>query len=598
MTQEQIDPDQVLLDCRSREQILEERVDYIESLNRQFSFAMDIAAAMVRLHGKTSHTRDSSIILEEAQKYLKRLFIPFQVSSFFTVDELDSSFHLTYCDPVEHSDEARKLCDKLVETGEFAWALNQNRAVLSRTVKHPDGAVLLHLLATENRVRGMFVGVIKATQRDMSNSFINLLSIIFRNTAYAVESTELYAMLDDLNQSLENHNFTLQDEIDHRRVISRKLREQEGNLRAITQSVQDAIIVCNEVRQITFCNRAGLVMFGFQDGSILGRSLLDLFPESEHTVVKVATTAVPSEQVSSQDQQRIELIGQRSDGSAFPVEMAATPWESSENSHFTVVIQDITQRREAEERNQILQTKMLNASKLATLGEVATGVAHEINQPLTYISTFAQLLSIKVQNGDTSSERLSKDLDVVQTQIQRINDIIQHLQTFGRKDEEEFLRSSRLSIAQIIENTQLFLGQRLRLRNITLELALEPDLPLVVGNSTQMEQVFINLIQNSIHALEEQSEQPAITVSAEYVESDQVIVVRFKDNGMGMSAEVKERIFEPFFTTKGVGEGTGIGLAIVYGIIRDHEGTIRCHSELGEGTTFTITFPVRSNGKQ
>ena len=239
----------------------------------------------------------------------------------------------------------------------------------------------------------------------------------------------------------------------------------------------------------------------------------------------------------------------------------------------------------------MMEVKMLAASKLAAIGEVATGVAHELNQPLTYISTFTQNLELSLLNDTLNIERIKNRVTTVNQQFQRIDEIIRHLQTFGRKDDAMGKGTMQaLNLAEMVEKPLLFLGERIRLRNITLERRFSTDLPPIFGHNNRLEQVFINLFQNAIHALSDR-EDAKIILSLDYLPTEKKVRLQFSDTGMGMESSVREKIFEPFFTTKGIGEGTGLGLSIVHGILQEHHATISCISELGKGTTFILLFP-------
>jgi signal transduction histidine kinase len=240
-----------------------------------------------------------------------------------------------------------------------------------------------------------------------------------------------------------------------------------------------------------------------------------------------------------------------------------------------------------------MEVKMLATSKLATIGEVATGVAHELNQPLTYISTFTQNLEVALQSGAVDIERLKKRIGTVNEQFRRIDEIIRHMQTFGRKDDSVAANNAQtIQLSEVVEKTLLLLGERIRLRNIHLEKIFNPDLPPIAGNMTRLEQIFINFFQNAIYALSGQ-EAPVITITISHLPAQKKVQVQFSDNGSGIEPDVRKKIFEPFFTTKGIGEGTGLGLSIVYGIVQEHGGSITCLSEPGIGTTFAIVFPQK-----
>ncbi|MBF0461362.1 MAG: transporter substrate-binding domain-containing protein [Magnetococcales bacterium] len=240
-----------------------------------------------------------------------------------------------------------------------------------------------------------------------------------------------------------------------------------------------------------------------------------------------------------------------------------------------------------------MELKMLATSKLASIGEVATGVAHELNQPLTYISTFTQNLELSLQNNSVDLERIKKRVVTVNEQFRRIDEIIRHMQTFGHQGKTIGESNKQaIHLAEVVEKTLLFLGERIRLRNISLEKHFDPNTPPILGNMTRLEQIFINFFQNAIHALTDRADA-TITITIAYLPASQKVQVQFSDNGTGMEPAVRKKIFEPFFTTKAIGEGTGLGLSIVYGIVQEHNGTITCISEPGLGTTFALLFPEK-----
>jgi len=253
---------------------------------------------------------------------------------------------------------------------------------------------------------------------------------------------------------------------------------------------------------------------------------------------------------------------------------------------------EISERQSAEQARRAVEVKALAQSKLATLGQVAAGLAHEINQPLTYISTMNQVILEGINLNDLDVDRAAERLEESHKQIGRITKIVQHLRTFGRADETEM---TPVDLQSILDDTLLLLGERLRLNNILLERHTEEGLSRVIGSSSQLEQVFINFFQNSIDALSGNTSEKKITVRIRESLDDSSVQIEFSDNGPGIPPEYLDRVFEPFFTTKLVGLGTGLGLSIVYGIIQDHGGTITCRSEQGVETTFVVTLPAEIN---
>ena len=242
------------------------------------------------------------------------------------------------------------------------------------------------------------------------------------------------------------------------------------------------------------------------------------------------------------------------------------------------------QRREHELRDK--QEQLVQAAKLATLGELTTGVAHELNNPLNNIGLFVGNVVDLVERGMLDPDHIMRDLNNAMQQVQKATQIIAHLRTFGRA-----APSSRepVSVNATITQALSLLQEQLRLRDIQVRLDLGSEDPCVLGNAIQLEQVFLNLLTNARDALDA-SPRKLIRVTT-CLEAETIKVV-FRDTGPGIPPEFERRIFDPFFTTKEVGAGTGLGLSITYGIVRDHQGTIRLENTPGNGATVVIELPV------
>jgi C4-dicarboxylate-specific signal transduction histidine kinase len=241
------------------------------------------------------------------------------------------------------------------------------------------------------------------------------------------------------------------------------------------------------------------------------------------------------------------------------------------------------ERREHELRDK--QEQLVQAGKLATLGELTTGVAHELNNPLNNIGLYVGNVIDRIRLGEDDAEPLVADLEKAMGQVQKATEIISHLRTFGR--------AARVSIEQVdvddvIERSLLLVHEQLRLRGIEVELELCPDELLVVANPIQLEQVFINLLTNARDALDD-SKRKTIRIASS--RDDELIRIAFSDTGPGIPTELQQRIFDPFFTTKEVGTGTGLGLSITYSIVKEYGGDISVESRPGKGATFVVELP-------
>ncbi|MGH2348293.1 MAG: sensor histidine kinase [bacterium] len=244
---------------------------------------------------------------------------------------------------------------------------------------------------------------------------------------------------------------------------------------------------------------------------------------------------------------------------------------------------DEMQRREQELREK--QEQLVQAGKLATLGELTTGVAHELNNPLNNIGLFIGNAVDLVKLGQPDKDRLLTDLGNALHQVRTATEIISHLRTFGRA---ATVTRERVYLNQVVERALSLVQEQLRLRQITVRLQLQSPEPVVVGNSIQLEQVFLNLLTNARDAMVGMPVRE-VTIRSE-VRGNQ-IHVRVSDTGPGIPRGLEQRIFDPFFTTKEVGQGTGLGLSITYSILKEHGGMIEVVPGTA-GATFAIRLPI------
>src|SRR5881396_543738 len=245
------------------------------------------------------------------------------------------------------------------------------------------------------------------------------------------------------------------------------------------------------------------------------------------------------------------------------------------------------QRREQELRDK--QEQLVQAGKLATLGELTTGVAHELNNPLNNTGLFVGNAIDLIELGAADKGQIVRELRQALQQVSKATQIISHLRTLGRVAP---VRREPIPLKPVIERALSLVQEQLRLHEIEVTLDLGPEEPVVVGNPIQLEQVFINLLANARDAVVD-SPRKAIRISASV--GSTAVEIAFVDTGHGIPSALERRIFDPFFTTKEVGKGTGLGLSITYGIVKEHGGTISVVSTPGEGATFLIHLPLASS---
>lgn len=245
-------------------------------------------------------------------------------------------------------------------------------------------------------------------------------------------------------------------------------------------------------------------------------------------------------------------------------------------------------RREQELREK--QEQLVQAGKLATLGELTTGVAHELNNPLNNIGLFIgnaiDLIELGAEDWEAEDwGSVLRELRNAMQQVRKATEIISHLRTFGRA---AAVSHEPVAIQQVIQRALALVREQLRLRLIEVELGLPGDEVFVMGNAIQLEQVFINLLTNARDAVAD-SERKRIAITCR--DERDMIEIAVSDTGTGIPVGFEQRIFDPFFTTKEVGAGTGLGLSITYGIIKEHQGTITVANRPGEGATFLVRLP-------
>ena len=243
-----------------------------------------------------------------------------------------------------------------------------------------------------------------------------------------------------------------------------------------------------------------------------------------------------------------------------------------------------------------VQGQLFQTSKLATLGEMSAGLAHEINQPLGGISLVAKTFRKLHERNKLTAEELLSGIQDIETSETRMTKIISHIRTFARQDSHKF---SEVKLADTVESALALLGEQLRLHGIAVVMDFDANCPNIEGEPFQLEQTWINIISNARDAMDERERREPghkkqIEIKIAPLNDSQGVFISFTDNGIGMNKETVARAMEPFFTTKEVGKSTGLGLAICYGIIQTHKGTIEIKGEENVGCQVVVKLPIRT----
>jgi histidine kinase len=369
-------------------------------------------------------------------------------------------------------------------------------------------------------------------------------------------------------------------DITHLKELEEQLKISEQKYHAIFDNIPSPVFVLDALSLVILdCNEAVGVVYGYPTSEITGKSFLELFrPEEKEE------NALSLKKLALRDQVR-HLT---KDGRTIYVNIRVSPSKYLGRDALIVTTSDTTQRVEMEQQ-------LIQASKMATLGEMATGVAHELNQPLSVIKTSSNFFMRKVSKDEPIDAKILHTMaSKISSSVDRATKIISHMREFGRKS---IGSREGVDVNRVLRNAQDILSRQLELRGIEVVWALQENLPMILAEPSRLEQVIINLLVNARDAIEDKVESGKGRRGEDKIyirtfSDSKTVRIEVMDTGLGIPEAVMGKIFEPFFTTKRPGKGTGLGLSISYGIVKDFGGTIQASSEKERGARFVIEFPI------
>ncbi len=400
------------------------------------------------------------------------------------------------------------------------------------------------------------------------------LEVAYEETQSQTE--ELHSINEELrilNEDLDKRNSELKAANNVIKREEEELKKTKDKLRLIFDGIQDHVLLVDYDRRIMEANSHFMRAFGADEQMVLGKDVCAFFgmgePRDGCPVKKAIDAAAPFEVEITAPNGKVLMWH------SFPLIAALNPMKMA-----VVYIKDVTNER-------MLAQKLMQSDKLSSLGELVSGVAHELNNPLTGIMCFTELMMMEAGEGTQMRDRLSKVYDA----SHRCKKIIDNLLTFARwkKPEKKYD-----DINRVLKGIVDLRAYQLKVDDIDLTLDLDERLPFTMLDEHQIHQVILNLINNSRDAIVDAG-RPGGTIKIRTRRGAGNVIITVEDNGKGMTSEVASRIFDPFFTTKPVGRGTGLGLSISYGIINEHNGSIRATSTPEAGTSFIIELPVVKN---
>lgn len=366
------------------------------------------------------------------------------------------------------------------------------------------------------------------------------------------------------------------------------LRAQQEHLRSILDTVPDATVVIDEQGHITSFSAAAVRQFGFQEAEVVGRNVNILMPEpyhSEHDGYIRRYLATEQKRIIGIDR---VVVGRRRDGSTFPMKLAVGEMQSTSGRFFTGFIRDLTEREESAARLQEIQGELARLARLNELGEMASTLAHELNQPLAAIANYTQgCVRFLGDLDDSAAGRIREALEEAAKQALRAGGIIRHLREFVTRGETEMKLET---VRKLVEEAGALALVGSREQGVRSVFELAPEGAEVLVDRVQIQQVLINLVRNAMEAMRE-SERRELSVRT--ITQDGSVTIEVADTGPGISEEVAGRLFQPFVTSKA--SGMGIGLSISKRIVEAHGGEISASRNENGGATFRFSLPLAGN---
>ena len=418
--------------------------------------------------------------------------------------------------------------------------------------------------------------------------------------------TEKY--IEPLNLWLEARSYPILDEnnnvirvVEHLRDITdrkeaeEELKDREEWFRALVETSKDAMIAVNNKGFITIFNPAAEFMFGYEREEMIGKPVEFLVPEEyrdkhrkyvKNYFLKNLSSGIPLK--------TLELSARRYDGTEFPVELSLSPGRIRKEKFALAILRDITERKKAEEDRKRLEARLYQSHKLEAIGTLAGGISHDFNNILGAIIGYTELALNEV-NGNISQGNY---LEQVLMASNRAKKLIKQILTFSRQGEHQ---KKPLKISVILMETLDLLRGSIP-SNIEVHEHFRENSSVIMADGTQIHQVIMNLCTNAIYAMREGGGILEVALDNIDIEPEDAslytemepgpyIKITITDSGDGIDYSIIEKIFDPYFSTKEPGEGTGMGLAVVHGIVQSHGGTVKVYSRLGVGTTFCVFFP-------
>lgn len=377
------------------------------------------------------------------------------------------------------------------------------------------------------------------------------------------ENHQLHIKVAALEELLKEYEQTAIDQSNSLERRNAELDASRARFQNILDMASDAIVSADEDRKIILFNIQAQKIFGCGAHEVLGAKFESLLPERFRGKLETLN-------------QGLEVSGLRKNDQEFPAEIKLSMASLEGKSILTAIIRDLTEQKK-------LERLVFQSEKMSAIGQLAGGVAHEINNPLGVILGFSQNVAKRIPPGDP----LELPLKSIEREAVRCKNLVRDLLTFSRVGKIE---KETIDLADTIEGALSLVLAQGKIKNVELVKEFS-EIPPITANRTQIQQIIINLSNNAMDAMPEGGTL-TLRVKKAKMEDREAVEIQVQDTGEGIPAEIRSKIFDPFFTTKEVGKGTGLGLSLVFEIVQQHQGRILLESAVGKGTSFQVFLPV------
>jgi PAS domain S-box-containing protein len=444
--------------------------------------------------------------------------------------------------------------------------------------------------AERSQLLGSSLAGLFLPESQCANDFTkDITKIFFPDKKFINLKNEEFHILINFVRITKNHYLCFFTDITARREMELAVIESEEMFRSLFESANDAIIMADHKGLVVLWNSRAEKIFGYDVDTAIGQKLENLIiPYKDQESHKINYEKFVETGQGKLLGKTFEITGITRAQQFISVEMTLASVNIQRNRHAIAVIRDLTEKKH-------LEAQLMQTSKMATLGEMAAGIAHELNQPLTVIRMGIQLTEKSMKKGKLDDNFLENQIETINRNVDRMIRIISNLKLFGRKFSND---GSLYNINTPIERSLELASAQVKNHSINLVLNLAEDLPNIKGDENSLEHVIINFIMNSIDAFDESDypEEKNIFIDTCLSEDKTNITLKYRNNGPPIPVAIIDHIFEPFSTSKPPGKGTGLGMSIAYGVVQSHNGTIEAKNT-DFGPLFIIKIPIFKNQK-